>query len=239
MMADLIFKTADQMSGAELAALYSAGQNDKALHAVAYALPWLITADYFFNFASSVDVFCGGFDVAGEPWGFFYLDSFEGETARLHFCPYRSARADIDDCGRRAIDWCFKHYDLQCLIGIVPEPYFSAADFARRMGGREMGKVPGIAPMARLKRALAGHIFIFERGDYMGGLVSKPKAPKMPKVDTSAADKAKEQAAADEKRKQAIEAENLRKKRNTETSGRKSTILAGENGGSGGTVLGG
>ena len=72
----------------------------------------------------------------------------------------------------------------------------------------------------------------------MSFLTSKPKMPEMPKVDNSAEQRAKEQAQQAEVRQRAIEEAELAKKKHVGTSGRKSTILAGDDSG-GNTVLGG
>lgn len=152
------------LSDEDLGRLYDIGKADGVLDLVAFDAN--ISREMFALFAQRVEFFgavYGGGD-GGEPMGFFYLTSFEGGTARLHFCNFRVARPFLAELGRLVLDWCFETFEFKSLIGIVPAFNVGAIRFAREMGGREMGRIPGMCWMERLKRAVSGIQFLFLPG---------------------------------------------------------------------------
>lgn len=146
------------LSDEELDRLYDIGKGDGVLDIVAFDAN--VSREMFMMFTRRVEVFGAVYDEC-IPMGFFYLTSFEGGTARLHFCNFRAARPVLAELGRLVLDWCFETLEFQSLIGIVPSFNVGAIRFAREMGGREMGRIPGVCWMERLKRAVSGIQFLF------------------------------------------------------------------------------
>ncbi|MDR0882572.1 MAG: hypothetical protein LBP55_08515 [Candidatus Adiutrix sp.] len=99
----------------------------------------------------------------GIPQGFFYLTDFEGATARIHFALYAAGRPARLALGRQVLAWCWATFELQALLGVIPGLNLGAVNYARALGGRELGRLPGYCWVARLKRAVAGRQFLFER----------------------------------------------------------------------------
>lgn len=149
-----------EMSEAELERLYEEGKADGALGLVSYDMP--MTYEVFSLFARRCEVLAACYGAGSKPLGFFYLNDFEGSTARLHFCLYQAGRGDRHEIGRQALKWCFDTFKFKSLIGAVPVIYSGACDYAREMGGREMGWIPGLCWIERLKRAVGALVFIFE-----------------------------------------------------------------------------
>ena len=86
----------------------------------------------------------------GEPLVFFWLNSFEGRTARVHFCAFKTV------WGRRAkeiaadgLKLCLTDRDgkgplLDCLIGYTPVRNRLACRFIQKIGMRPVGEVPNL-----------------------------------------------------------------------------------------------
>lgn len=151
------------LSDAQLSEIYQTAKKEGVLSLVAFDGD--IDEKGFMLFAKDVAVFGSGFDDQGRPLGFFYLTSFEGATARLHFCFFQAGRAQRHLLGRQVMGWCFKTFRFESLIGIVPVINRGACQYAREVGGKEMGVIPGICWIDRLKRAVSGVQFIFTKGD--------------------------------------------------------------------------
>lgn len=152
-------KPAEMLGNGEIDRLFEAGMADGALPVVLYDGP--VSPESFRAFVRRPDVVFAAV-IRGREWlGFFYLTSLEGRVARLHFCSFRAARADIEVLGRMALDWCFRTFELQALIGAVPVINGGAVAYARAMGGREMGRVPGMCWFDRLQRAVDARMFLF------------------------------------------------------------------------------
>ncbi len=147
------------LTDGEFGRLYDVGQRDGVLDMVAFDTQ--VSRDMFILFARRTEVFGAVYDDRRVPMGFFYLTSFEGGTARLHFCNFKAARPVLAELGRLVLNWCFETFEFQSLIGIVPSFNGGAIRFAREMGGREMGRIPGACWVERLKRAVSGIQFLF------------------------------------------------------------------------------
>ncbi len=143
----------------ELGHLYDIGWRDGVLDMVAFDAH--VSREMFIMFTRRVEVFGAVYDDRRIPMGFFYRTSFEGGTARLHFCNFRAARPVLGELGRLVLNWCFETFEFQSLTGIVPSFNGGAVTFARKMGGREMGRIPGACWVERLKRAVSGIQFLF------------------------------------------------------------------------------
>lgn len=143
----------------QLETIYETARDERVLDLVSFDAP--INKDKFLRAVKQLEVFGTGFDETGRPLGFFYLTSFEGATARLHFCFFKAGCPDRLAIGRAVLAWCFDSFKLEALIGVVP--YFNrpALNYALEMGGREMGSIPGMCWIHRLKRAVGGVQFIF------------------------------------------------------------------------------
>ncbi len=130
----------------------------------------------FWDVARLSLVFCAGYDPCGEPVGFFLLTNVEGETARLHFCLFKAGREARHELGRQALEWIFDNFSFQCLRGVVPVINRGAAEFAREVGGRELGIIPGYCWLRRRERGVGGIVFIFERSLYRGEVLDAENA---------------------------------------------------------------
>lgn len=167
-----------EMSDAGLEELYEIGRAEGVLDHVLYD----VRADknLFLIFARKAEVFGAvyapggafrprgaeerspGRPKDGRPLGFFYLDSFEGSTARLHFCLFRAGRNERLAVGRQVLDWCFETFEFKSLVGVVPALNPGAVGYARAMGGRCLGLIPGACWIERLRRTVAGVQFVFK-----------------------------------------------------------------------------
>lgn len=167
----LEIKTQWQLSDEQLSNIYEAARREGVLGLVAFDTA--VDEEGFLLFARRVEVFGSGFDDQGRPLGFFYLTSFEGSTARLHFCLLAAGRPHRQFLGRAVIDWCFKTYELESLIGVAPSINRGACQYAREMGGQEMGVIPGLCWIDRLKRSVGGVQFVFinTKGEDNGRIV--------------------------------------------------------------------
>lgn len=148
------------MDYGEIDRIYDVGEAEGALKAVMYMAP--MDRYMFACFARNCVVFGAGFDQAGNVLGFFYLDGFEGATARLHFCFFEAGRKDRHALGHQVMEMCFKQFHLKALIGVVPSIYSGACDYAREVGGREVGRIPGMCWFERLRRNVGAVMFVFE-----------------------------------------------------------------------------
>lgn len=155
-----------EMTEARLAEIYRTARREGVIDQVAFDAA--VNEECFLLFARRVEVFGAGFDDRGRPLGFFYLNNFEGATARLHFCLFEAGRPRRLELGRRVLDWCFETFEFKALLGLVPTVNPAAIDYARRMGGRESALIPGLCWIERLKRTVDAVQFIFERSDAHG-----------------------------------------------------------------------
>ena len=149
-----------QLTDAELGNIWFRGMVCGALPLMARDIQEM-TPELFSLFARRVEVFGSIYTPDGVNVGLFYLTDFEGSTAQIHFCLFEAGRKDRLAIGREVLDWCFKTFEFQAVVGIVPSINQGAARFARECGGREMGIIPGHCWIARLKRAVGGHQFLF------------------------------------------------------------------------------
>lgn len=157
-----------ELSDKELGEIYATAQAERVLDIVAYDCQ--VDLERFLLFARRVEVFGAVMD-GDKTMGFFYLTSFEGSTARVHFCLFEAGREYREEAGRAVLDWCFKSFEygrLVSLIGIVPAINQGVIKYAREMGGQEMGTIPGFCWIERLKRSVGGVQFIFTKGEYHG-----------------------------------------------------------------------
>jgi len=150
----------DQLNNKQLAQLYDIAKRENVLDAVAFDVA--ADLDLFLASVRLMTFFGAGYDSKDQPLGFFYLTNFEGSTARLHFCFFEAGRDRRLELGRWVLDWCFKAFEFKCLIGIVPVINRGAVNYARALGGYEMGIIPGICYIHRLERSVGGVQFIFD-----------------------------------------------------------------------------
>jgi len=155
-----------ELSDAQLSDIYHTARRENVLEQVAFDAP--VNEECFLLFARRVEVFGACFDPDGRPAGFFYLTNFEGSTARIHFCLFEAGHACRATIGGRVLDWCFEVFEFKALIGIIPSTNTGAIGFARKMGGREIARIPGFCWIEKLKRSVSGVQFIFERSDCHG-----------------------------------------------------------------------
>lgn len=155
-----------QLSDDDLSKIYQTAKREGVLNLVAFDVD--INEECFKLFARRVEVFGAAFNDEGRPVGFFFLANFEGATARFHFCFLKAGRKDRRVIGQTVLDWCFGTFEFQSLIGVIPSINQGACQFAREMGGKEMGIIPGMCWINRLKRSVGGVQFIFTKGDSNG-----------------------------------------------------------------------
>ncbi len=149
------------LTAKDLAALYECAGRERQLAVIgreAEAVNW--TA--FLDVVRLSPLFFAGYRIEdGAPLGFAYLSHCEGDTARIHFAMFRAGRADRVRLGREALGLCFKSHPWACLIGLIPVTFAGAVQYARELGGLEMGEIPGACWMARLGRSVSGTMFLF------------------------------------------------------------------------------
>jgi len=148
--------------------LYEVGAVEEVLDHVIYDVR--VDKNLFVIFAGRAEVFGAVYDPEDAPMGFFYLDSFEGSTSRIHFCFFKAGRGDCYEIGRQVLKWCFETFDFKCIRGIVPAANVGAIRYAHNLGGRFRGFIPGNCWIERLKRTMAGAQFIFTRSAARQGL---------------------------------------------------------------------
>ncbi len=148
-----------EMTDEELGRIYDQARKEGALDLVAYDAA--VSRDLFMLFARRAEVFGAVHGEEEIPLGFFYLNAFEGRTARMHFCFLAAGRPERREIGRTVLKWCFATFDFECLVGIVPAINRGAVAFALEAGGRRMGEIPGCCWIEKLKRTVAGVQFLF------------------------------------------------------------------------------
>lgn len=150
-----------ELSDEALERLYEIGRQEGVLDHALYD----VSADLnlFLIFARKAEVFGSVYAQNGEEAGFFYLDSFEGSTARLHFCFFKAGRERRHEIGRQVLNWCFETFEFKCLKGLIPVINSGAIRYAGEMGGRFWGFIPGNCWLEKLRRTVAGALFIFLR----------------------------------------------------------------------------
>lgn len=106
------------------------------------------------------------FDPAGLTLGFWSLNNFEGSTARLHFCPAKSARPCLLALAQAVLSRC-RALGLAAVIGITPALYAGVRTYALVSGGRDMGIIPKMFYLTKLGRFCDGRAFVFDlqKGD--------------------------------------------------------------------------
>jgi len=169
----------DQLNDWQLTQLYDIAKREKVLDSVAFDV--VADLDLFLASVRLMTFFGAGYNSDDQPLGFFYLTNFEGNTARLHFCFFEAGRNRRFELGRWVIDWCFKAFELKCLVGIVPVINRGAVNYARAVGGYEMGTIPGICYIHRLERSVGGVQFIFDNKM----IATNPSYPEKPECSMS------------------------------------------------------
>lgn len=144
----------------DLEELYEAARQERMLEIIGREADSVSWTDFLDVVRLSQLFFAGYRPGDGKPLGFAYLSHPEGDTARVHFAMFRAGRADRLELGRRALEICFAH-PWACLVGLIPVTFAGAVQYARDLGGREMGRIPGACWMARLGRSVAGAQFLF------------------------------------------------------------------------------
>lgn len=155
-----------ELSDSQLSEIYHTARREGVLDRVAFDTS--VNEECFLLFARRVEVFGTTFDSENRPVGFFYLTNFEGATARIHFCLFEAGHPHRVAVGRRVLDWCFDVFEFKALIGVIPSGNAGAIGYARKMGGREIARIPGLCWMDKLKRSVSGVQFIFERSETHG-----------------------------------------------------------------------
>lgn len=155
-----------ELSDSQLSEIYHTARRENLLDHVAFDAP--VNEECFMLFARRVEVFGTVYDPENRPVGFFYLTNFEGSTARIHFCLFEAGHRRRVAVGGRVLDWCFEVFEFKALIGVIPSINTGAIGFARKMGGREVARIPGLCWIEKLKRSVNGVQFIFERSDIHG-----------------------------------------------------------------------
>lgn len=155
-----------QLSEDQLTEVYETARTEGVLSLVAFDVQ--ASEELFLIFARQAEVFGVVYGPDGRPLGFFYLTGFEGSTARAHFCYFQAGRERRGVIGRAVLDWCFSTFELRSLIGVIPSINPGACRYAREMGGREMGLIPGLCWIARLRRCVGGVQFVFTKGEDHG-----------------------------------------------------------------------
>jgi hypothetical protein len=155
-----IFKGSWELTPEQCGEIYDAAVAERKLDIVLFAREY--TRDDFiteFQAASAAT----SYDDQGQPRGFIYLTSFEGRTARLHFCPFGVARPYLYDLAGAAMEWAYRVYDLDALLGAVPVINQGACRFAEAMGGVSLGVIPGLCYIRRLGRHVDGAMYLFKK----------------------------------------------------------------------------
>ncbi len=100
--------------------------------------------------------------VAGETarYGVFYLHGHCGRMAHLGFAFLPAGKPMAEKIGRYVLDliWSWGHTSL---AGMVAEYNFPALAYAKRLGGREMGRWPGAIERAGSSKLYTGVLFQF------------------------------------------------------------------------------
>ena len=79
--------------------------------------------------------------AAGEkPLGFFWVNCFEGESCRVHFCMFREAGRHVLKMGRMCLEFLGKHFRL--VRGVTPTHNTLACKFIQKCGMVPVGTVP-------------------------------------------------------------------------------------------------
>lgn len=91
---------------------------------------------------------CYAFECAGEPLAFFWCNGFSGRAAHIHFCFFRAGMHRADELGKRAMRFLLgiegrSEAPLDALLGVTPAPFAHAVRYAKRLGFRELGRIPG------------------------------------------------------------------------------------------------
>lgn len=118
MKSDYEIKLYLEMNDEELEELYNTGIQDGSLKLTAYDAQ--ISLALFLLFIRQVDVFGAVYNKAGQAQGLFYLNRFEGDSARIHFCPFKTGREKLDVLGKMVLEWCFAVFEFKSIVGIVP-----------------------------------------------------------------------------------------------------------------------
>lgn len=108
----------------------------------------------------------------GKPVAFFWLNNFEGRTARIHFCAFKAVWGDqARKIGADALKLCLEDRDgegplLDCLIGYTPAKNRLVRRFIREIGMETVGEVPALLFDAQEEQGVKGLIVSCTRENF-------------------------------------------------------------------------
>ncbi len=76
------------------------------------------------------------------PVGVCWLNRFEEDTARIHFCSFRTAGTRTIEIGKATIRQLFEKTRFKAFIGHIPSSNRLAIEYTVRVGAKVIGKLP-------------------------------------------------------------------------------------------------
>ena len=122
-------------------------------------------SDYI-HFMSDPAVACYyAYDAAGRAVASCWLNNYIGLAAQIHFVFLRHVGDSALDIARATVAHILRPGIISALYGITPKPYRHAWHFARQVGFKVMGEVPGVCWVARRKQYYPGVFTLLTKPD--------------------------------------------------------------------------
>jgi hypothetical protein len=101
----------------------------------------------------------------GIPAAMVWLNRFEQTHCYVHWCFFKGAKGHHKEIGHAVIDFMFKNYKIEVLMGITPSFNKLALRFLKSIGLKSSCEIPGILWNEKKGKAIPGHIMFINRED--------------------------------------------------------------------------
>jgi hypothetical protein len=90
-----------------------------------------------------------------------WLNNMEMGAAQIHFCMYGHPHPGI---GIKSLEYFSRFPGLRVIVGVTPEEYTTAIRYAKRIGFKEVGRIPNMLHMEYENRRMGAVVTYYEVG---------------------------------------------------------------------------
>ena len=153
---NIIKKQYWDLNNEDMHKLYELGQASGALESVFYDTS--VSPELFELFARRAECFGAIQDEQGTFIGLFFLNHFEGGSARLNLGLFNEQPISVI-AWEAVIEWCFNTFEFRCLTFVMPA-HQQKRTVVSALGWQYLGIIPGMCWVEKRKRCVDGHLYV-------------------------------------------------------------------------------
>lgn len=101
--------------------------------------------------------------------GFWWLNTYVGKSAMIHFCHWQMSLAEMLDLGRQSMQWLADTKIFDSVYGITPKPYRNVMPYMEKLGFEITGEIPGACHILRYKKYVPGIVSVLDLKEKYNG----------------------------------------------------------------------